>query len=68
MEQQVGYIVKGYNKYDGWDRRHKLYAFIINENWYAVFSLEDGYPPFDDYNNYQVYKSAEAALEYVRLM
>ena len=36
----MAFIIDSYNKYDIWDRAHSVFKFRINDNWYAIKSVE----------------------------
>ena len=36
----MAFIIDTYNKYDIWDRAHSVLKFRINDNWYAIKSVE----------------------------
>jgi len=36
----MAYIIDSYSKYDVWDRKHSVYKFEVNENWYAIKEVE----------------------------
>lgn len=71
-KKPLGYVIRGYSRFREWDRQHKRYAFLVNGQWYAIFDIDDGLPVSveydEDLNQYKVYKSFEAAMEYARTM
>ena len=68
----MGFIIGLYNKYEPWDRKHARYVFEINEQWYAVYELDDEMPFSIEkefhIEDYYRYKSKEAAMLFVRQM
>ena len=41
---KILYIIGIYNKYEPWDRKHARKVFEINENWYAIYQLDNELP------------------------
>ena len=72
------FIIKKYDKYWKWDRTHATTVFNVNDNWYAVMWVKignDGLPEIEEKieeevgrDQYFIYQSEEAALEFVRLV
>ena len=73
----MAFIIDTYNKYDIWDRAHSVLKFRINDNWYAIKSveLEWGVPQLglkvdqdDDPAFYHIYNTYEEAYAFVQQM
>ena len=73
----MAFIIDTYNKYDIWDRTHSVFKFRINDNWYAIKSveLEWGVPKLglkvdqdDDPTFYYIYDTYEEAYAFMQQM
>ena len=66
----MGYIIDTYSRWNTWERTHQRHIFYMNDIAYAIYELDGTQPTYIDkefnLNEYQVYKSLEAAKLFVR--
>lgn len=73
----MAYIIDGFNRFSKWDREHACHRFKVNENWYAIYSVEMkwgipqlNFSAIEDKNadQYYVYETLEEAMHFVNIM